>query len=319
MSPKIHSRIWKDDDFWQLDTELKVTFIWLLTNGETDNAGHLVFSGRQFEADTGLKVEGVQKLGKALPRGFVLEGSHLWLRNFMRHQWSPGERGPNSKMWKSLVNAIAAMPETLRKECLREYPEFYASVSSITSPLQAPYHKPPPPSNDPSPLQAPCKGPEQSRAEQSRALSSYSLEGGPGETRPVELPPGFPPTVEAAQGQSAMTGVLPEVVAEVWHEAMAAGGRDWRDRPIRAWAHHVRAEGLRKNRPKKYGVNGNSASASPPAENPTARRIRLESQLKQLKEEAENHIVNCGAPTQEEREEYANLWQKIRDLKGELA
>jgi|GEM_PF-5390016 len=317
MSPKIHSRIWKDDDFWQLDTEAKVTFLWLLTNGETDNCGHLVFSGRQFEADTGLKVEGVQKLGKALPRAFVLEGSHRWLRNFMRHQWSPGERGPNSKMWKSLVNAIASMPETLRKECLRDYPEFYAAVTSITSPLQAPSYKSPPPSEGPSPLQGPYKAPEQSRAEQSRALSSSSSEGGEGETPPVELPRGFPSSLEAAQAQSALAGVEPAIVAEVWHEAMAAGGRDFRDRPIRAWAHHVRAESLRKNRARKTG--GLNGHASPTVENPTARRIRLESQLRLLQSEAENHIVQCGAPTEEEREDYAKLWQKIRALKGELA
>jgi hypothetical protein len=133
----------------------------------------------------------------------------------------------------------------------------------------------------------------------------------------VELPPGFPSSLEAAQAQSALAGVEPAIVAEVWHEAMAAGGRDFRDRPIRAWAHHVRAESLRKNRARKTG--GPNGHASPTVENPTARRIRLESQLRLLQSEAENHIVQCGAPTEEEREDYAKLWQKIRALKGELA
>ena len=170
MSPKIHSRIWKDEDFWQLDAADKVAFLWLLTNGETNNCGHLVFSPRQFTSDTGLDPKGVLNLAKALPRAFVREGNHLWLRNFMRHQWSPGERGLNSKMFKGLINAIASMPETLRMECLREYPEFYAGVMAIlapakplASPLQAP-------SYPPSPLQGPYKAPEQSRAEQSRVF-----------------------------------------------------------------------------------------------------------------------------------------------------
>lgn len=136
---------------------------------------------------------------------------------------------------------------------------------------------------------------------------------------PVELPRGFPSTLEAALAQSAVAGVAPDAVAEIWHAAMAQHGNNWRGQPIRAWAHHVQAEALRLKslgRGKKPGEKNGHTAVTP--ENPTARRIRLESQLKQLKEEAEGHIVNCGAPTQEEREDYATLWQKIRDLKQEL-
>lgn len=254
MSPKIHSRLWKDEDFWQLDAAGKVAFLWLLTNGETNNCGHLLLSPRQFTSDTGLDPKGVVELGKTLPRAFVRDGNHLWLRNFMRHQWSPGERGPNSKMWKGLINAITAMPETLRAECLREYPEFYAGVAAITapwkplaSPLEAPSHPP-------SPLQAPCKGPEQSRAEQSRALSSSSSEGGPGETLPpTELPPGFPATLAQASAQATLAGVPARVLEEVWNAAMSRGGLDHSGKPIRSWVHHLRAESLKPWRLEKPG------------------------------------------------------------------
>jgi len=264
MSPKIHSRIWKDEDFWQLDAADKVAFLWLLTNGETNNCGHLVFSPRQFTSDTGLDPKGVLNLAKALPRAFVREGNHLWLRNFMRHQWSPGERGLNSKMFKGLINAIASMPETLRMECLREYPEFYAGVMAIlapakplASPLQAP-------SYPPSPLQGPYKAPEQSRAEQSRAESS-SLEGGPGETAPaVTLPPGFPATLDDAQAHAAGAGVPPVVVERVWNEAMAQNGLNWRGQPIRSWAHHVRGEALRfADQAARVGSGKNAAPEKP--------------------------------------------------------
>ena len=313
MSPKIHSRLWKDEDFWQLDAAGKVTFLWLITNGETNNCGHLVFSARQFTSDTGLDPKGVQNLTKALARALVVDGQNLWLRNYMRHQWSPGERGPNSKMWKGLVNAIASMPEALREECLREYPEFYAGVAAIyapckalTSPLQGP-------SCDGSHLQGPCKALTrgQSRAEQSRALSSSSL-GGVGDAPPVELPPGFPETLQAAQAQSAMAGVLPEVVAEVWHEAMAAGGRDWRDRPIRHWSHHVRGESLRKGRlQKKPATNGH------PAPSLGAEAMQAENRRRALLVEIEKHPANPDAAAYAEdhtEEETAGLGALRREM-----
>ena len=321
MSPKILSRIWKDDDFWQLDNAGKVTFFWLLSNGETHHCGHLVVSKRQFTADTGMDPDkALDDLGKALPRAFVKNGNHLWLRNFMRHQFSAPERGAKSRMFKCLVNAIASMPEVLRVECLREYPEFYSAVNGLEHPasvVQSPLEGA---RNGASPLQAPCKGPEQSRAEQSRVCS---LSGGVGETSnipPVELPPGFPPTLEAAQAQAALTGVSPEVIEEVWNAAMATGARDGRDRPIRSWPHHVRAEALKPWR-QKNGAGQKNGGASPARpESPTARRIALEKRVRALEAELEGHAVNCSAPpySPEEQADFDRVKEELRNVRLEL-
>ena len=76
---------------------------------------------------------------------------------------------------------------------------------------------------------------------------------------PVELPEGFPPTLEDALAQSAVAGVEPDAVAEIWHSAMAQNGTNWRGQPIRRWSHHVQAEALRlkaMGRGKKPSENG---------------------------------------------------------------
>ena len=315
MSPKILSRIWKDDDFWKLDPAGKVTFFWLLSNGETHHCGHLVLSKRQFAADTGMDLDkGLADLDKGLPRAFVQSGNHLWLRNFMRHQFSAPERGSKSRMFKCLVNAIASMPEALRVECLRDYPEFYAAVhsetanpSALTSPSQAP-------SNGTSPLQAPYKGPEQSRAEQSRA-ECVSSERGVGETEapPIELPKGFPATLEQALAQAASSGVAPEVVEEVWHTAMAAGGRDRRDRPVRSWTHHVRGESLQPWRQKKpAGPNGAPSAATPRPKSLGAEIMDAENTRKRLVAQMSEHPCNELSTSYDPTSEEFPAWQAMQ-------
>jgi hypothetical protein len=323
VSPKILSRIWKDDGFWQLDAAGKVAFFWLLTNGETNNCGHLVFSTRQFESDTGLKAEGVVNLVKPLARAFVFDGQHIWVRNFMRHQWSPGERGPQSKMFKGLVNAIASMPETLRKEALREYPEFYAAVCGITSPLQAPCLHSPPPSNGVSPLQGPYKAPEQSRAEQSRAESSS--EGGVGETD-------GPPVIVTLGMVSAYVGKMRSDLGADYTDAEARSAwmsfhqsRDpltgqWKigRTAVTDWRTALERE-MGRGR-DRMATNGNGMATRNSSPSGTARRIGLEKKAASLEEQIAGHSCLCSAPPYEagEQAEFDRLQRELREARAEL-
>jgi hypothetical protein len=223
MSPKIHPSFWRDDDVWALAPEHKLAFLWLVTNGRTNNAGFLVVSIREFTQDTRLSEEALEGACKGLTRGILRDGRAFWIRHFMRHQWTPGERGLTSRLYNSLCNAVAEMPTTFVAEAVKEYPELYFGVKALVSPLKA----------LPSP-EGPCKGLEGPRAEQSRAEQSTEgeCEGKQSAASPADSPIG-PAVSEKRNGTPALeqalefcrrhipAGYAEEEIIAAWHSLEA--------------------------------------------------------------------------------------------------
>jgi hypothetical protein len=277
MSPKIHSSFWRDDDVWALAPEHKLAFLWLLTNGRTNNAGFLVVSLREFTQDTRLSEEALEGACKGLARGILREGRAFWIRHFMRHQWTPGERGLTSRLYNSLCNAVAEMPTAFVTEAVKEYPELYSGVKALVSPLKA---LPPP--------EGACKGLEGPRAEQSRAEQSTEgeYEGKQSAASPSDSSIG-PAVSEKRNGTPALAqalefcrkhiqGYAEEEIIAAWHSLEATRdehGRwfigklvvgDWRSGLIDRMNWH-------RNQ-KKNGSN------------PVAKRLDLEAQQRNLRQ-----------------------------------
>jgi len=76
----------------------------------------------------------------------------------------------------------------------------------------------------------------------------------------VELPVGFPSTIEEARVAAEFVGCPIEVADKAWNKAMSRGGRDSKDIPIRSWRSHLASEWsyeqARVNEKKQKTENG---------------------------------------------------------------
>lgn len=134
---------------------------------------------------------------------------------------------------------------------------------------------------------------EANRSLTSNSLSnSVPLERGVGETQiqtefPVELPKGFPATVDDAIAHAAFVGCDLIFATDVWNKAMGRGGRDSKEVPIRSWRHHLATEWsyerARRAKDTTKTINGNSRKPF---------ISELESQMKAKQRLAESHPAN---------------------------
>ncbi len=63
-----------------------------------------------------------------------------------------------------------------------------------------------------------------------------------GAERPVELPTGFPATVDEAKMAALFAGVPEDFAGLTWNKAMSRGGMDAKGQPIRSWRHYLATE-----------------------------------------------------------------------------
>lgn len=76
---------------------------------------------------------------------------------------------------------------------------------------------------------------------ESESLTKTEIQGA-SEDMPVELPPNFPKSEEAAKLASHAVGCPEDFAAQTWHKAKSRGGNDAKDVPIRYWASYLKTE-----------------------------------------------------------------------------
>ena len=173
LATKIRSSFWSDDDIGNLEPNQKLAVLWVLTNKEINNVGFLKVSKRQFEFDTKLPVSALEGALKGLGRSFVVScsggGLNVLAVNFVEYQFGDQAQTEKNLITKNLCKLTMGLEEAFQEAILKRYPAL-ARVFRVlylpSSPMEA--HS--------SPIQAPYKVQEQSRAEQSRA--SFGGDGG---------------------------------------------------------------------------------------------------------------------------------------------
>lgn len=85
MDAKISSSFWSDPDMEKVDPEVKLAFIWLLTNPQRTICGFSQISYKRFSFDTGLDINVLDKSFKALSRALkpFQEKNIVYVRNFI--------------------------------------------------------------------------------------------------------------------------------------------------------------------------------------------------------------------------------------------
>lgn len=126
MHPKIKSSFWTDDGVGDLSPQHKLAYLWLITNDRTNNIGFCEVSKRQFKTDTGLPFTELEGVLKAHTRGFVWNEENgqlrVWIRTFIKHQWSDGELKPTSRLFPHLQKLAEALPDYFKKPLASSYP-----------------------------------------------------------------------------------------------------------------------------------------------------------------------------------------------------
>ena len=108
----------------------------------------------------------------------------------------------------------------------------YLEVTKFDQRLRAKKSKWPPPGGQMPAHDSGCGPPSVSDS------VSVSGNGGAGE-REIDLPHGFPPTMDEAIRLAGHCGADPGFVTTLWNSAMAQGGITGNGRPITSWAHYV--------------------------------------------------------------------------------
>ena len=122
-----------------------------------------------------------------------------------------------------------------------EITQFAANKNKCAQPAGSPQQKTLP-SPSPSPSPSPPPSPSPSPPPLSPPLPPATPEPESGGTGAVELPHGFPNTLDEARIAAEFVGCPTDVADKAWNKAMSRGGRDAKDIPIRNWRAHLAAE-----------------------------------------------------------------------------
>ena len=98
--------------------------------------------------------------------------------------------------------------------------------------------------------------------------------------------------------------------------AFVTAGNRWKN-----WQIHFRYQWKAERREwleKKNSAKPEVRMGALPVESATARRIRLEGELRMVREELANSMVACGAPSAEDWAHYRELREREKKIKAEI-
>ena len=138
-SRTIHTKIWTDTWFEELNFKQKLLFIYLLTNDKTNMLGIYEVSLRKISYDTGLDKKDVSSILMTFTRAgkLVYKENHIILCNFLKHQ----SYNPNMKV--SAINSYNDLPTVIKgfgkkletKDLTKGWQSLYKELSNAYSML----------------------------------------------------------------------------------------------------------------------------------------------------------------------------------------
>lgn len=146
MDPVVKGSFWTDSRIEELEPNLKLAALWLITNPARTLLGFSQTSTKRFLLDTSLPIHALEGVCKALPSSFQgLPGGWYFARNFLRHQFGGkgGKLALNNKVIIAAVRQAKSLPSPLQAAFLEAYPELLESVlgdRSETSPFEGGPH-----------------------------------------------------------------------------------------------------------------------------------------------------------------------------------
>jgi hypothetical protein len=123
MDTKIHTRIWADLEFIELNDSEKLCYFWAVTN--MNSCGYVAISQRKLARDIEVEVETLKSaLGRMFKENAIVSEDGVWLKNYIGEQLGSGDSLVKNKIFPTVKkHAEDLCPDDVRESIYEVYPE----------------------------------------------------------------------------------------------------------------------------------------------------------------------------------------------------
>ena len=123
MDTKIHTRIWADLEFIELNDSEKLCYFWAVTN--MNSCGYVAISQRKLARDIEVEVETLKSaLGRMFKENAIVTEDGVWLKNYIGEQLGSGDSLVKNKIFPTVKkHAEDLCPDDVRESIYEAYPE----------------------------------------------------------------------------------------------------------------------------------------------------------------------------------------------------
>jgi hypothetical protein len=123
MDTKIHTRIWADPAFIELNDSEKLCYFWAVTN--MNSCGYVAISQRRLARDIEVEVETLKSaLGRMFKENAIVSEDGVWLKNYIGEQLGSGDSLVKNRIFPTVKkHAEDLCPDDVRESIYEAYPE----------------------------------------------------------------------------------------------------------------------------------------------------------------------------------------------------
>tara|TARA_R110000787_G_scaffold275744_1_gene384481 strand:- start:6281 stop:6934 length:654 start_codon:yes stop_codon:yes gene_type:complete len=123
MDTKIHTRIWADLEFIELNDSEKLCYFWAVTN--MNSCGYVAISQRKLARDIEVEVETLKSaLGRMFKENAIVTEDGVWLKNYIGEQLGSGDSLVKNRIFSTVKkHAEDLCPDDVRESIYEAYPE----------------------------------------------------------------------------------------------------------------------------------------------------------------------------------------------------
>ena len=123
MDTKIHTRIWADLEFIELNDSEKLCYFWAVTN--MNSCGYVAISQRKLARDIEVEVETLKSaLGRMFKENAIVSEDGVWLKNYIGEQLGSGDSLVKNRIFSTVKkHAEDLCPDDVRESIYEAYPE----------------------------------------------------------------------------------------------------------------------------------------------------------------------------------------------------
>jgi len=123
MDTKIHTRIWADLEFIELNDSEKLCYFWAVTN--MNSCGYVSTSKRKLARDIEVDVETLKSsLKQMFKENAIVSEDGVWLKNYIGDQLGVREKLVNNCIFSTVkMHAENQCPDDVRESIYEAYPE----------------------------------------------------------------------------------------------------------------------------------------------------------------------------------------------------
>lgn len=137
MKTLIDPGFWSDSEIEEQTSAVKLTALWLMTNGRTSVIGLCSASVKRFIFETGLPASALEETLNVLSRSFMRFGDFIYVRHFIRYQFGRGDKLIRNNCFGAMKSAFLSVSDLqLKKRLVLDYPELEGGSKGLQPPRE---------------------------------------------------------------------------------------------------------------------------------------------------------------------------------------